>query len=289
MAIRRGFQAVADLKKEYDAREEIRAAGYTPIFGVKDGETVEDVWFNGTDNEPVIYKVHDVKLPGNQFRSVRHRDGQCVPCFLRKQGAKNIGAEKDKGVFLVADPRMMHKVRSEKYSTKDREKFDYIKCPGEDECPHCAKGIEPEPAGQKKFELSMKWVFSLMTKNALLGEKCMCGGKIKTVQKPNGNVSHLCSKCGTPSPLNMFKVPFSIDRTGTSTSTAYGFAPGRYEEMPSWVEDLNPPDLDVLYQDPTIEQQCRELDCENPFKQFSSKSDQASESYEDEQGGKLFE
>lgn len=276
MPMKRGFQEVVRWKQESDERKRIRDAGYVPQFMLGDGEEVEDLWFNGTEDEPGIVQMHTKSFGGRKFRSVVHREQDCVACYLQKTGDKSISGIQEKGVFLVADPRLVHKIHDDERSSADREKFKYIPCDGDD-CKLCRKN-KPERSGQKRWELSMTWVYSIMGRHDKLRGMCACGGRIKRVSGKDGE-SILCSKCSKPNPLSMFRVPFSVQRNGTQKSTSYNFGYGAYQPVPSWVEDLDPPNLDDLYPEPSIQQQCRILECENPFEAFSKKK--AASSYDD--------
>ena len=279
--MKRGFAEVAALKEEFDANQAFREIGYTPKFSVEDGETVEGVWFNGTDDEPGIIEKHTRVIGPKQIRSVQHREGQCVPCYMANSGDKAISKVTKVGVFRVADPRWIHKIKDEAASTPDRAKFKFSKCTGP-KCQSCKLGHVAERAGQKVWEPSMTWVFAIMGLNEKLKTKCVCGGSIKEMSKPDGTVvSVSCSKCKDPLQVNMFMVSWDITRTGKGTSTRYNFQYNLpVEDQPDWVQALKLPDLDILYREPTIEQQCRILEVSNPFDAFASKK--AAVSYDDD-------
>lgn len=288
--MKRGFEEVLKVKTEVDAMRASFEVGYAPQFSIEDGETVEGLWFNGTDDEPGIIEQHTKAFGGNKYRSTLHREGQCVPCYLANGGDKSISKIQKKGVFLVADPRLIHKVKDEQASTNDKTKYKYSKCGGR-KCKSCAAGHAPERSGQKVWEPSMTWVFALMGLNDKLKTKCVCGGSIKKIEKPDGTlVSISCSKCKDPLPVTMFMVSWDITRTGKGKNTSYNFQYNLpVEDQPDWVIALKTPDLNVLYREPTIEQQCRKLECPNPFDAFAKKAPTVSyDSDEEAEGDDLF-
>jgi hypothetical protein len=175
--------------------------------------------------------------------------------MLRDQGDTRISRRQNKAVFSVADPRMIHKIASKDDRGFDRDKL--IICTDDDgdgDCKYCKTKVPVVRAGQKRWELSMTWANALGVINDSLTHRCACGGKIKRGQ---------CLKCNRANPLNIYKVPFSITRSGSGTSTTYQFQTGTYEEAPVWVAELEPIELESLYRTPTTDKQAELLGVKN--------------------------
>ena len=94
--LRKGFSAVRDAKSKFDSHREIQAARWTPIFALKDGETVEGLWFNGDpEQEPLVYDEHSFRGSQTAFRSDPCAAGSedhegCVFCFAKQQGDRRV-------------------------------------------------------------------------------------------------------------------------------------------------------------------------------------------------------
>jgi hypothetical protein len=141
-----------------------------------------------------------------------------------------------------------------------RDKYKYLSCSNDDDgdgdCEYCGKKFPRERRGQARWELATMWSQSLGETNRSLHDRCECGGAIKR---------GACKKCDELKPLSIFKVPFTVSRSGVQKKTSYQFIPGKHEKCPDWMADLEPPDLDKLYQPLSTERQAAILKVRNPF------------------------
>jgi hypothetical protein len=266
----KGFKAVAGLKVEQDARRARFGEAFVPFFMMRDGEMIEGLWFVGTEDEPLVVDCHTKQAKSASgkayWKTIIHKsEGDCIPCYLQLQGDKTVSKMKQIAVFSVADPRWRHKAKDEAKSKETgREKYVFSDCSNDDDgdgdCPGCRNKIPRDRAGIKKWEMSLSWANSLGNINSALRNKCECGGKIK---------KDSCSRCDNPRPLNIFKVPFNVERSGSSTSTTYQFHPQPYEDQPSWVQEVEPLDLDKIYEEPSADAQCNLMGIDNPLKNMS--------------------
>lgn len=253
-----GFDKVNDIAKEYNVDYGDRI--YVPSFWVKDGETIDDVWFNGGPNEPLNVPVHTfrkVVYGEERFENIVCRGEECVACRVAEIN-KSVGPQKYISVVSVADPRLVHEVSVEGKSYKKA-----IPCAGIG-CLMCKEGMELKPRGQTKWEMSVKWAQQLGTKAKDLSCICLCGGRVR---------DGICKKCGSADKnarQNIRIVPFRITRTGSFKNTAYVISPLPMDDIPDWVKALPKLDLRKLYPVPSAATQAKILGVKNPFSKLGS-------------------
>ena len=243
----RGFQAIGEWKERSDEQRAQFGGPYTPFFVLRDGEMVEELWFNGADDEPLIIDCHTVQVSQNggvRWMTIlcRAEEGDCLLCEMRQQGDLRVSKKQNKAIFSVADPRWVHVVPDPGRDNRTKMVPCELDDEGKGKCPLCRRKVERTRAGQRRWEMSMTWGQALGVINTGLARRCTCGGRIK---------KGVCSKCNNPTPLNIFSVPFTTSRSGSGTSTSYQFQAGGYEEMPEWVAKLEPPEMEALYRVPS--------------------------------------
>ncbi len=288
--VRRGLASLKVAAKEA-ADNKASFGKYVPNFFLQDGESAEG-WFNGTVEEPVIRSVHTVSLGNNKWDSAicsKHEDGfdgKCIGCYQNATGDARVGKPTDKAYWNFADARWFHKEKDEARSKKaNADRFDFAECPDDPSCKACKKKIPRERGGQKKYEMAMTWASVVGGQHDDLGRKCkacpkgkirVTGYKSKKTGKiltsvPEGKDPEMypaileCTKCDDPQPGSMFDCPFTIKRTGKSTATAYSFVPDAFDEIPEWVTDLEPVDLELATKPLSLERQAKIYNVPNPY------------------------
>lgn len=260
-----GFDKVNELAKEHEANYVEKV--FIPGFWIKDGEVVDDVWFNGV-NEPLIVPVHVAHKIVNgreRYQTVTCRNDEkgvindCLACSMAEDGSSSVGPRKYIFVMSVADPRLVHEVTVE---GKDYKKV--IACNGK-VCALCAEGVSARPRGQTKWEMSLKWVQQLNAKGKDLSCVCMCGGRVR---------DGICRKCGNTDVnhrQNIHVVPFRVTRTGSYKQTAYVISPMPIDDVPEWVKLLPKLDLSSTYPVLSVANQARILGVRYPIKNILKK------------------
>lgn len=306
MALRRGFAAVREAKKESDAnRAAYEGMRTRDLILREDGEEAE-LWFIGTqESEPCMVKTHTLRGVGKvKFRTDIcatgfHGHAGCVYCYMEQRGDKRIGKSRKNGVFTVVDTRFVHKQKNEAKTAETGgkyERFDFFECgcsdedPDPSECKYCKRKIPRERRGLCRARYGIQNLVALDGLNEGLARKCLnCGGKIKITSYKNeaGKVladledaedpeewtaQYACRKCDDPKPGNIFSCPITVRRNGTGESTSYTFMPGAPDMPPDWVLEFEPLDLPKILVPRSAEKQAELLGVTNPFEPVGGES-----------------
>lgn len=277
MAGMRGLAAVRALA------EANKGGKFVNDFRLQDKESAT-LWFNGTNDEPLITYEHTFKN-GNDFKTITcSYPKPCVGCYYHDHGDKRVGARTAKAAFNVADTRYFHTEKGMGRNGKERD--IWTECPGEATCKKCRKGAERKMGGQKRWVMSLMWAQALDGASKTAGTRCRACkiGKIRVLKYvndvgkevlvddpnnlPEGVIEKLaCSNkaCEGPTRATLFDVPWDVTRSGSQKSTSYQFVPGSFEDQPDEVLDLEPLDLDEACKPYGTGAQAKRLGMNDPF------------------------
>lgn len=299
-----GMKAMASLAKSGGGGG---GGDYLPFLALSGGESALLI-FNGDEaSEPLLTEKHSLKLrsgfSGLQCsKGHKATGGKCVSCAERRKGDKRIGEPYTIATFNVGDLRQLHKIKDEVKSKKaGKDRYIYLECKEDRTCKHCRRGLEAEIGGQKRLELSPKWMKQLLATNDLLAAKCTCGGKLKITGYRDTKTGKVCSQdtvdailsnpddesndryepirkcssCKTPTPRSIFNTAIRMKKAGDGQTSSLSFEPEFDVELEDWMreEPFGARDLEEIMTPESLEKQADKLGVDNPFDEDSKGSD----------------